>query len=79
MESGYYGIKAASNGFFGKDPEYLTDYEATFLAGIPNAPSILSSEKNSDLAKQRHKVVLTSMVKYNKLSQEEADRIFENK
>ena len=79
MVNGYYGIRKASQGFYNKDPKDLTDYEATFLAGLPNAPSILSSEKNSELAKQRHKIVLDSMVKYNKLTQEEADKIYENR
>lgn len=73
---GYYGIKEASNGFFSKEPKELTDYESTYLAGIPNAPSIYSSPKHADLAKQRHKLVLNSMVKYNKLSEQKADDIF---
>lgn len=37
--NGYYCIKDASEGYFGKEPEDLTDYESTLLAGVPNAPS----------------------------------------
>lgn len=74
--NGCYGIKEGSLGFFNKEPSKLTDYEATFLAGITNAPSIYSSKRHSDLANQRHKTVLNAMVKYNKLTQEEADTIY---
>ena len=35
--NGYYCVKDASNGYFGKEPEDMTDYESTLLAGIPNA------------------------------------------
>lgn len=73
---GYYGLVAACDGFYKKTPSELTDYEATYLAGIPNAPSIYSSERHSELARQRQKQVLNAMVKYGYLSQEDADRIY---
>ena len=76
---GYYGIKEASNGYFNKEPIELSDYESTYIAGIPNAPSIYSSEKNSNLAKKRHKLVLDAMVKYNKITQEKANEIYDLK
>ncbi len=37
---GYYGIQEASKGYFNKDAKDLTLYEATMLAGVPNAPSL---------------------------------------
>ena len=73
---GYYGLTEACYGFYKKTPAQMTDYEATFLAGIPNSPSIYSSEKNIDLAKQRQKQVLKAMVKQGYLTQEEADKIY---
>lgn len=73
---GYYGLVQACEGFYKKYPTELTDYEATYLVGIPNAPSIYSSDRHSDLAKQRHKQVLNAMVKYEYLTQEEADKIY---
>lgn len=76
---GYTGIGNASIGFFNKAPSKLTDYEATYLAGLPKAPSIYSAVYNSNLAEQRHKVVLNSMVKYNKITKEEADKILNSK
>lgn len=73
------GIGEASEKFFNKQPKDLTDYEATFLAGIPNAPSVYSSDKNIDLARERQKQVLDAMVKYGSLSQEQADEIYNSK
>ena len=72
------GIGEASRKFFDKIPKDLTDYESTFLAGIPNAPSVYSSSKNINLARERQKQVLDSMVKYKKLSQDEANVIYDS-
>ena len=36
---GYWGIRQASNGYFGKEPIDLSIAQAALLAGIPNAPS----------------------------------------
>ena len=60
--SGYYNIYDASRGYFGKTPWNLTDYEATMLAGIPNAPSIYSLDVNPQLAEQRRQQVIACMV-----------------
>ena len=38
---GYYGIGAASRGYFDTEPMELTLDEITLLAGIPNAPRCL--------------------------------------
>ena len=75
---GYYGLVEACEGFYKKYPSEMTDYESTYLAGIPNAPSIYSSERHSNLAKQRQKQVLNAMIKYGYLSQIEADEIYNN-
>lgn len=73
--NGYYGIHDAAEGYFGKLPSDLTDYEAVMLAGLPNAPSAYSLNANPDLALKRMKVVLRRMVKCGKLSEEKADII----
>ena len=59
---GYYGIKAASEGYFGKDPSCLSDYECTMLAGLPNAPSAYALTEHAELAEQRQGAVLRQMV-----------------
>ena len=66
---GYYGIYNASKGYYNKEPKDLTLYEATMLAGVPNAPSIYAPSVNPELAKQRQKIVLNAMVKYGYISE----------
>lgn len=72
---GYYGIKEACNGYLNKEPKDMTLSDATLLAGIPNAPSVYAPTKNPDLAIKRQRKVISSMVEYGYLSQEEADAI----
>ena len=47
------------------------------LRGVPNAPSLYAPTINITLAEQRQTQVLDAMVKYGKLSQDEADSIKE--
>ena len=67
--NGYYGIYDASKGYYNKEPKDLTLYEATMLAGVPNAPSLYAPTVNPELAKQRQKIVLGCMVKYGYISE----------
>lgn len=72
---GYYTLKEACRGYFGKEPNEMTDYECILLAGIPNAPSIYSLTQNPELAKQRQKQVIKKMIKYGYLTEEKANDI----
>ena len=72
---GYQTAKEACNGYFEKELNQMTDYEAILLAGIPNAPSIYAPTKNPELAKQRQKQVMKSMIKYGYLTEDEANSI----
>lgn len=65
--NGYYGINDASKGFFDKSPKNLTFYEATYLAGLPNAPSIYS--ENKELAEERRLQVVNAMKKYDYINE----------
>lgn len=76
---GYYTVKEASRGYFGKEPIEMSDSECIMLAGIPNAPSVYSPTKNLELAKQRQKQVIEKMIKNKYLTQEEADKILKQK
>lgn len=60
--NGYYGIYDATEGFFDKEPKDLDFYEATYLAGLPNAPSVYSA--NDELGEQRRLQVVSAMKKY---------------
>ena len=53
----------------------MTDYEAVLLAGIPNAPSVYAPTKNPELAMQRQKQVIDKMIRYNYLTESEANTI----
>ena len=75
---GYYGIKQASKGYYQKEPKDLSLYEATLLAGVPNAPSVYAPTQNIDLAHQRQKKVVSKMVEYGYLEEQEAANIFSN-
>lgn len=74
---GFYGIREASNGYYKKEPKDLNLYEATLLAGVPNAPSVYAPTINPDLAKNRQGKVIRSMIEHGYLSQEEANNIQE--
>ena len=73
---GYYGIQEASKGYFNKDAKDLTLYEATMIAGVPNAPSLYAPTINFHLTQSRQKKVVSSMVETGILSQEEADKLY---
>lgn len=75
MDLGYYGIYDASQGYFEKNPINLTDYEATMLAGIPNAPSVYSPKVNLNLAERRQDVVLQKMLENNYITKEKMKKI----
>lgn len=69
---GYYCVRSASLGYFGKEPRDMTAYECTLLAGIPNAPSVYSLSQNPDLARQRQQYVIRQMVDAGYLTAEDA-------
>lgn len=66
---GCYNIHDAADTYFDKLPIEMNDYECTLLAGIPNAPSVYS--KNKELARERQEKVLKSMVQAEYITQEE--------
>lgn len=76
--SGNYGIFEAAKGFYEKNVSDLTDYEATLLAGVPNAPSVYSPKVNLSLAERRQSIVLNKMIDAGYLTKEEA-KIIEEK
>lgn len=76
--NGYTGIKKAANGYYGKEPIDMNEYESSMLAGVPNAPSVYAPTKNPDLAAQRQKQVLEKMVRYEYISQDKMDEILDS-
>lgn len=76
--SGYYCIYDAAMGYYGVEPSKLNDFQATVIAGVPNAPSVYSPDNDTPLTYQRQRQVLSSMVKYGYLSEEEKNEILRN-
>ena len=72
---GFYCIKDASEGYFGKEPKEMNLYECTLLAGIPNAPSVYAPTKNPKLARERQAQVIYKMIKNKYLTKEQAESI----
>ena len=63
------------SGYYEKEPNELSDYEATLLAGVPNAPSVYSPKVNLNLAERRQDIVLKKMVECGYLTNEEKEEI----
>src|SRR6185312_13409215 len=59
---GVYGLRAASQHYFGKPPEKLALGEAALLAGLVKAPSKLNPTEHPAAAGRRGRVVLDAMV-----------------
>ena len=72
--SGYYGIAAASEGFFGKEARDLTIVEAATLAGVIRNPYYRSPRKYPDSCKKTRDYVLTLMRKEGYIDRETMDR-----
>ncbi|NSW92517.1 MAG: transglycosylase domain-containing protein [Firmicutes bacterium] len=75
--NGYYGVREASEGYFGKSPAKLTDYESTLLAGIPNAPSVYALTNDAELARERQQQVINKMISCGNLTEAEAEKILQ--
>ncbi|MBL7812311.1 MAG: transglycosylase domain-containing protein [Bacteroidetes bacterium] len=74
-----FGIDAASHEFFNKKPKDLKVDEAAVLVGMLKANSAYNPKLNPERSRQRRNVVLSQMVKYNKLSSEDFEKIKDNK
>jgi penicillin-binding protein 1A len=74
--NGYWGILAASRGYFGLSPRRLTWGEASLLAGLPQAPSAYDPVDHLPLARLRQRHVLDQLVANGYLSTAEAGAAF---
>lgn len=68
-----YGIGAAAQTYFGKEPSDLTLAEASLLAGLPQAPAYWDPYADLDKARRRQAVVLDLMVANGYITRAEAD------
>lgn len=68
---GFYGIEAASRGYFGIHASELSAAQGAVLAGILKSPSAYAPHLNYDKSMKRHKTVLSLMHDYGYLSDSE--------
>ena len=70
---GVFGIENASKYYFNKSANELNLAEASMLAGIPQSPMNNNPLMNLDSAKKRQNVVLSLMVKNNKITDKDKE------
>jgi membrane peptidoglycan carboxypeptidase len=69
----YYGIEAASIGYFNKSASELTLSQLAYLAAIPNSPTYYDPYKNPERAILRRNKILDDMLELEYISQTEYD------
>ncbi|MBL7686566.1 MAG: transglycosylase domain-containing protein, partial [Bdellovibrionaceae bacterium] len=74
--SGAHGVEAAAEIYFRKKLDELTLGEMAVIAGLPQRPSDYSPIENPRLAKGRQREVLNALAATGKITQEEADKAF---
>lgn len=75
--NGVLGIENASYYYFNKSAKDLTLAESSMLAGIPKAPNVYSPLNNLETAENRQAIILSNMVRNNKISKKEMDEVLD--
>lgn len=71
--NGYYGIQAASMGYFSTDVQNLSLSQIAFLAAIPNNPTIYDPQDHIENTLSRRNRILSQMLTDGKITQEAYD------
>lgn len=69
FSNGYYGIEAASIGYFNKPSSELTLSQTAFLCAIPNSPTMYDPRKHMDNTLKRRNRILDEMLEDGKITQ----------
>jgi penicillin-binding protein 1A len=72
---GFYGLTAATEGYFGVAPGRLTEAQASLLAGLFQAPSAYDPLVHPDAARARQAHVLDRLVAVGALTRAQADAV----
>lgn len=72
LGNGYYGVEAASRGYFGKSAAELNVAQAALLAALPKAPSTYDPRRFPEAALKRRSLVLGQMTKSKLITAKEA-------
>lgn len=70
FSNGYYGIEAASIGYFNCEPSELNLSQVAFLCAIPNSPSYYDPVTNYEHTIERRNRILKNMLEDGKITQE---------
>jgi penicillin-binding protein 1A len=73
--SNSFGIKVASKTFFNTTPDSLSIIQSAVLVGVLKAPSYYSPVYNPENSKNRRNTVLSQMLKFGYLNQEQHDTL----
>ena len=74
LGDGFYGVEAASLGYFGKHASALTVEESALLAGLIQSPSTYAPTVNPDRAIARRNIVLQTMASSGAIDQAQYER-----
>ncbi|MFZ4619352.1 MAG: penicillin-binding protein 1C [Bacteroidota bacterium] len=69
-----FGIQAASKYYFDKPASDLTVAESAFLAGLPNAPTLLNPYQHYERAIARQRLILRKLIGLKKITPEQSER-----
>lgn len=79
FSNGYYGIQAASKGYFRKDAADLSLSQIVFLCAIPNNPTLYNPLKEKENTLARRDRILKNMLEDDYISQEQYDEAIDEK
>ncbi len=79
FSNGYYGIQAASKGYFRKDVNDLSLSQVAFLCAIPNNPTLFNPLKQKENTLARRDKILLNMLEDEYISQEQYDEAINEK
>lgn len=68
-----YGVQMAAQNYFGKNVDQLTLAECALLAGLPKNPRDYNPYRYPEAARRRRELVLSNMLSYNLINQEQFD------
>ena len=74
LGAGTFGVAAASERYFAKDPKDLNVYESALIAGLLKAPARYSPSANPERARLRTEQVLANMVDAGYLTETDAEK-----
>ena len=74
--NGYYGLEAASRGYFNKSCNELSLGQITFLCAIPNNPTLYDPIKNYDNTVKRKNRILDQMLEDKVITQVQYDEAY---